>query len=58
MERHRAYERFVLEVLVPYIYQDCGGEMPITAVGCSLGTVMSRLHYARKHMQKLLKDAL
>jgi RNA polymerase sigma-70 factor (ECF subfamily) len=26
------------------------------AVGCSLGTVMSRLHYARKHMQKLLKD--
>ncbi len=24
------------------------------AVGCSLGTVMSRLHYARKHLQKLL----
>ncbi|MCG3147792.1 MAG: ECF RNA polymerase sigma factor SigE [Verrucomicrobiae bacterium] len=28
------------------------------AVGCSLGTVMSRLHYARKHMQKLLKDVI
>ena len=28
------------------------------AVGCSIGTVMSRLHYARKHLQKLLKDAL
>lgn len=27
-------------------------------VGCSLGTVMSRLHYARKHMQKLLKEQL
>ena len=28
------------------------------ATGCSIGTVMSRLHYARKHMQKLLKDVL
>ena len=27
-------------------------------VGCQLGTVMSRLHYARKHMQKLLKDVI
>ena len=25
---------------------------------CSIGTVMSRLHYARKHLQKLLRDAL
>jgi RNA polymerase sigma-70 factor (ECF subfamily) len=24
------------------------------AVGCSIGTVMSRLHYARKHLQRLL----
>ena len=28
------------------------------AVGCSIGTVMSRLHYARKHLQKLLRDVL
>jgi RNA polymerase sigma-70 factor (ECF subfamily) len=27
-------------------------------VGCSMGTVMSRLHYARKHLQKLLKHEL
>jgi RNA polymerase sigma-70 factor, ECF subfamily len=27
-------------------------------VGCSIGTVMSRLHYARKHLQKLLRPAL
>ena len=27
-------------------------------VGISIGTVMSRLHYARKHLQKLLKDAV
>ena len=28
------------------------------AVGCSLGTVMSRLHYARKHLQKILKEVI
>src|SRR6266404_3063615 len=27
-------------------------------IGCSIGTVMSRLHYARKHLQKVLKDAI
>jgi RNA polymerase sigma-70 factor (ECF subfamily) len=26
--------------------------------GCSIGTVMSRLHYARRHLQKLLKEEL
>jgi RNA polymerase sigma-70 factor (ECF subfamily) len=25
-------------------------------MGCSIGTVMSRLHYGRKKMQELLKD--
>ena len=28
------------------------------AVGCQMGTVMSRLHYARRHLQKLLKDVI
>lgn len=28
------------------------------ALGCSIGTVMSRLHYARKNLQKLLKDVI
>jgi RNA polymerase sigma-70 factor (ECF subfamily) len=28
------------------------------ATGCSIGTVMSRLHYARRHLQKLLKEVL
>ena len=27
-------------------------------VGCTIGTVMSRLFYARKHLQKLLKDTI
>jgi RNA polymerase sigma-70 factor (ECF subfamily) len=26
------------------------------AMGCSIGTVMSRLHYARKRIQELLKN--
>ena len=38
MERHRAYEMFVLQNLVPFIYEDCRSEgLPITAVGASLG---------------------
>lgn len=28
------------------------------AMGCSIGTVMSRLHYGRKKMQEMLKDYL
>jgi RNA polymerase sigma-70 factor (ECF subfamily) len=28
------------------------------AVDCTIGTVMSRLHYARKHLQKLLRDVI
>ena len=28
------------------------------AVGCSIGTVMSRLHYARRHLQKLLNEEI
>jgi RNA polymerase sigma-70 factor (ECF subfamily) len=27
-------------------------------IGCSIGTVMSRLHYARKHLQKLLRESV
>ncbi len=26
------------------------------AMGCSIGTVMSRLHYGRKKMQEMLRD--
>ena len=28
------------------------------ATGCNIGTVMSRLHYARKQLQKLLKEVI
>lgn len=38
MERHRAYERFVTDELVPFIREDCRWpDAPITVTGCSLG---------------------
>jgi esterase/lipase superfamily enzyme len=44
MERNRAYERFVLDTLVPFIREDC--HLPhasMTAIGCSLGGTYSAL---------------
>ncbi|HPK65998.1 MAG TPA: alpha/beta hydrolase-fold protein [Thermoanaerobaculia bacterium] len=35
--RHLAYERFVLDTLIPAIWADCGGPLPLAATGCSLG---------------------
>ncbi|MEQ1568090.1 MAG: alpha/beta hydrolase-fold protein [Myxococcota bacterium] len=38
MDRHAAYERFVLETLVPFVREDCRTDrIPIGAVGASLG---------------------
>lgn len=40
ISRHLAYERFVLETLVPAIREDCRTPgIPITTVGCSLGAM-------------------
>lgn len=36
--------------------EDLSYEEIAARVGCSMGTVMSRLHYARKHLQTLLRD--
>ena len=35
--RHDQYERWVLEQVVPFIHDDCGGLAPIVTLGCSLG---------------------
>lgn len=44
MGRHRAYERFVLETLVPFIRHDCRWpDAPMSAVGCSLGATYATL---------------
>jgi esterase/lipase superfamily enzyme len=48
MANHRAYERFVLETLVPFIYEDCRGEVPIVATGCSVGALYTSL-FVLKH---------
>lgn len=37
-QRHRAFEQFILEELVPWIREDCGNdEAKLAATGCSLG---------------------
>lgn len=37
MGRHRAYESFVVDTLVPLVSRDCGGERRIAVAGASLG---------------------
>lgn len=49
MAHHKAYERFVLETLVPFIRRDC--QMPdatMTATGCSMGAFYASL-FTLKH---------
>ncbi len=49
MAHHRAYERFVMETLVPYVRDDCRSrDLPITAAGCSVGALYATL-FALKH---------
>ncbi len=49
MQRHQAYERFVLETLVPFIRADCRqSEVRMLASGCSMGAMYSAL-FALKH---------
>lgn len=44
MQRHAAYERFVLDTLVPFIKADLRWpQAPITTVGCSLGGTYAAL---------------
>lgn len=40
IQRHQAYEDFILETFVPYIEEDCRtAGIPITTTGCSLGAL-------------------
>lgn len=49
MAHHRAYERFVMETLVPFIREDCRShDVPITATGCSVGALYTSL-FVLKH---------
>ncbi len=49
MARHRQYEQFILETLVPFVREDCRWPTaPITATGCSLGGMYAAL-FTLKH---------
>jgi esterase/lipase superfamily enzyme len=47
---HRAqrFEDWILNQVVPWIYQDCGGELEIAVTGCSFGAYHSA-NFALKH---------
>ena len=54
-----ALNRLPAEQKAAIIFRDVEGlsyQEMAEAMGCSIGTVMSRLHYGRKKMQGLLKD--
>ncbi len=49
LHHHKAYERFILNELVPFIYQDCQTpEIPITTVGISVGAFLA-VNFALKY---------
>lgn len=49
LAHHRAYERFVLETLVPFIQRDCGVASPrFVTTGCSVGALYASL-FVLKH---------
>jgi esterase/lipase superfamily enzyme len=58
MAHHRAYERFVMETLVPFIREDCRTpEMPMVATGCSVGALYSSL-FVLKHPETFHRGLL
>ena len=46
--QHGRYESWVLGEVVPWIYRDCGGELPVATLGCSLGAFHAA-NFALKH---------
>jgi RNA polymerase sigma-70 factor (ECF subfamily) len=55
----RAMDKLPVEQRAALIFRDMEGlsyQEMAEAMECSIGTVMSRLHYGRKKMQELLKD--
>lgn len=49
IQRHQAYERFVLDTLVPFVREDCrSAEIPLAVAGASLGGMYAAT-FALKH---------
>ena len=49
--RHGFYERWILDEVVPWIYEDCGGRQDIITLGCSLGAFHAA-NFALKHADR------
>lgn len=46
--RHGEYENWILNTVVPWVREDCGGPVEITTLGCSLGAYHAA-NFALKH---------
>ncbi len=56
MRRHHAYERFIMETLVPFVRDDCNwAAAPMASVGCSLGGTYAAL-FALKHPETVRRS--
>jgi len=49
--RHGGYESWILGAVVPWIYRDCGGELPVATLGCSMGAFHAA-NFALKHADR------
>ncbi len=46
--RHQQFNQYVIEEVVPHIYRDCDGEVPIITSGVSLGALHAVNNYFRR----------
>lgn len=46
--RHLEYNNFIVEEAVPFIYNECGGPVPIMTAGCSTGGFIAANTYFRR----------
>jgi len=46
--RHQQYNQYIVEEVVPFIYRDCDGEVPIITGGVSLGALHASNNYFRR----------
>ena len=47
---HGQYESWILQLVLPWIYADCGGQLEVVTVGCSLGAFHAA-NFALKHAE-------
>ena len=47
-KRHYEYDKFVSDEVVPFIYQDCGGPVPIFTAGAAIGAYHSANSYFKR----------